>query len=162
LLDPGAGPSHIVPVTRSANIHPEGHVLIPTGAIGGLSILLAGGLAALGVIARVNSSLAMVVSREGRQTFPKHLPEWSIWLATVFFAFALAFAILSTPGHWRRLLLWLSSVVLMGAWAPVLSLAAHSPDIAAPWVATVWAGVCAVIYAANHRMACDEPSNPNP
>ena len=47
-------------------------------------------------------------------------------------------------------------VVLVAAWAPVLSLASHAPDISAPWIATIWAGVCAIVYSSNHRMPADE------
>jgi hypothetical protein len=63
---------------------------------------------------------------------------------------------LATPGGWRRFVLWITSVVLVSAWAPVLSLAAHAPEISAPWIAAVWSGVCALVYTANHRMPCEE------
>ncbi len=144
-------------MTRHKTLHPQapGHVLVPASAIGGLSLVLAAGLAALGVIERANEGIARLVSRGGVETFGKHLPAWVIWLAAVILAFGLAFAILATPGHGRRALLWITAVVLMAAWAPVLSLASHAPDIAAPWIATVWSGVCALVYAANHRMPCD-------
>ena len=70
-----------------------------------------------------------------RRAFPKALPEWSVWLATVIFAFWLAFAILSVAGTWRRVVLWITALVLIAGWAPVLSLAARSPDIGAPFIA---------------------------
>lgn len=88
--------------------------------------------------------------------FPKALPEWSVWLAAGLFAFGLSFAILSVPGTWRRCVLWITAVVLVAGWAPVLCLAAHAPDIAAPFIATVWSGVCALVYAGKHRMVCDK------
>lgn len=135
---------------------------VPACAIGGLSVLLAVGMEALGVHRRMNAVIAELVSRGGRETFSNHLPDWSVWLAAILFAFGLAFAMLATPGHWRRVLLWISAVVLVSAWAPVLSLASHAPEISAPWIATVWAGVCAVVYTTHHRMACDEPPAPHP
>lgn len=136
---------------------PSGHVLVPSAAISGLSIVLAAGLQLLGALDRANSGIARLVSRGGAEEFAKHLPEWLVWLAAGLFAFSLAAAILGTPGHPRRLILWITSIILVGAWAPVLSLASHAPDIAAPWIATVWSGVCSIVYAANHRMACDRP-----
>lgn len=141
---------------KNSHPHPAGHVLLPAAAIGGLSIVLAAGLELLGVLVRVNAGIARIVSRGGAETFPKQLPAWCLWLAAVVFAFGLAAAILGTSGHGRRVILWLSAVMLVAAWAPVLSLAAHAPDIAAPWIATVWSGVCALVYAARHRMPCDE------
>ncbi len=129
--------------------------MVAVSAIGGLSVVLAVGLAALGVLDRLNALAGGLVSRGGREGFPKQLPEWSLWLVTMALAFGLAFAILSTPGLWRRVVLWVSSLVLVAAWAPVLSLAAHVPAVGGPWVATLWSGVCAIIYASRHHMACD-------
>lgn len=150
-----------MPHPKTNHLRPAGHVFVPAAAIGGLSMVLAAGLEVLGVLGRFNMAVARLVSRGGAETFPQHLPGWVEWFAAAVFAFGLAAAILATPGQWRRVLLWLTSVILVATWAPVLSLAARSPDIAAPWIATVWSGVCSIVYAANHRMACD-PSHPLP
>ena len=151
-----------VTAKKSHKPRPPGHVLVPAAAIGGLSLVLATGLEALGFLKRLNAEIAAQFSRNGLEKFPKHLPDWSFWLAAVGFSFALAAAILGTPGHARRAVLWITAVVLTGAWAPVLSLASHSPDIAAPWIATLWSGVCAMVYAANHRMTADEKTPDHP
>jgi hypothetical protein len=141
--------------------HPAGHVLLPSAAIGGLSLVLAAGLELAGLLARLNASIAVLVSRGGLETFPKQLPPWVLWLAAVVCAFGMALAILGTPGILRRVLLWLTTVLLIAAWAPVLSLAAHAPDIAGPWIAAVWSGVCALFYSSRHRMPCDETPPPS-
>ncbi len=133
---------------------------VPAAVIGSLSILLAAGLSALGILDRVNGMTAKGLLAEKAAGFPRALPEWSVWLAAVLFAFGLSFAILSVAGTWRRCVLWITAVVLVAGWAPVLSLAAHAPDIAAPFIATVWSGVCALVYAGNHRMACDKMQRP--
>ena len=135
---------------------PAGHVAVPAAAIGSLSILLAAGLGTLGILDRVHPVIAKLVAQGNAAAFPKALPGWSVWLATALFAFGLAFAILSVAGTWRRLVLWITALVLVAGWAPVLSLAAHSPDIGAPFIAALWSGVCALVYAGNHRMACDQ------
>ncbi len=144
---------------KSPKPRPPGHVLVPAAAIGGLSLVLATGLETLGFLKHLNAEIAAQFSRDGQEKFLNHLPDWSVWLAAAAFSFALAAAILATPGHVRRAILWITAVVLTGAWAPVLSLAAHSPDIAAPWIATLWSGVCAMVYAANHRMTADEKTH---
>ena len=147
---------------KSPHPRPPGHLLVAAATIGGLSMILAAGLELLGFLSRVNAGIAQLVARNGEEAFPRQLPEWCIWLATAVFACGLAIAILGTPGPGRRAILWITAVVLVTAWAPVLSLAAHAPDIAAPWIATLWSGVCALVYSANHRMACDEsPAFPN-
>jgi hypothetical protein len=147
---------------KPAQTHPAGSVLLPAAAIGILSLGLAAGLELLGVLARVNAGIARIVSRGGAEKFPQQLPDWGVWLTAALLAFGLAAAILGTPGAFRRVILWLSAVVLVAAWAPVLSLAAHAPEIAAPWIATLWSGVCAIVYTARHRMPCDGPFPASP
>jgi hypothetical protein len=138
---------------------PSGHVAAPTTAIAGLSLALAAGLALLGVLPRVDAAIATLVSRGGAESFPNQLPPWLPWLAAAILAPALTAAILATPALWRRALLWLATVILVSTWAPVLSLAAYSPSIAAPWITTFWAGICAIVYSANHQMPCDSPAH---
>lgn len=151
-----------VPDLPSIQNRQPGHILIPGLTIGGLSITLAVGLAAFKAIDRANLWIATLVSRGGRETFPKHLSDAVIWTAAILLGIGIAIAILATPGTWRRLVLWISAVILTAAWAPVLSLAAHAPDIAVPWIATVWSGVCALVYTSNHRMDPDENPAPPP
>lgn len=150
-----------MPSDKNVHPRPAGQVLVTAATIGGLSMILAGGLEWLGFLKRVNAGIARLVARDGAETFPQQVAGWCLWLATGVFAFGLAAAILGTPGHGRRALLWITAVVLVAAWAPVLSLAAHAPDIAAPWIATLWSGVCALVYAANHRMPCDDQPAPS-
>ena len=141
--------------------HPAGHLLLPAAAIGGLSLALAAGLELAGALSRLNGMAAAMCSRGGLETFPKQIPVWMIWLAVVICAFGISLAMLGTPGLLRRVLLWLTAVLLIAAWAPVLSLAAHAPDIAGPWIATVWSGICALVYSSRHRMPCDETPPPS-
>jgi hypothetical protein len=135
---------------------PEGHVLVPATAIGALSVLLAVGLDALGILGAVNQMIAKGVSHGAVQSFPKALPVWSVWLVTLVFAFGLPLAVLSVAATWRRLVLWITAMVLVAGWAPVLALAAHFPGIGAPFIVTLWSGVCGLVYAGSHRMGCDE------
>lgn len=118
---------------------------------------LVAGLELLGLLARMNAGIASLVSRGGVETFPEALPDWCVWLSATVFAFGTAAAILGTPGPLRRGLFWLTAVLLVAAWAPVLSLAARAPDIAAVCVATIWSGICALVYASRHDMAADHP-----
>ncbi len=121
-----------------------------------MSLILAAGLELTGGLARLNDLAARLVATDGPDSFPKRLPEWCEWLAAVAAAFGIAVALLQTAGGARRILLWLTAVLLVTAWAPVLGLAARYPAVAAPWVAVVWSGACTVFYASRHRMPCDE------
>jgi hypothetical protein len=144
---------------KASHPHPIGHVLVPASAIGSLSILLVVGLSLLGLLERLNFTVAQIVAQGKFTSFPKALPVWSVWLVTVLLAFALSFAILSTPGTWRRLVIWITTLVLVAGWAPALGLAAHAPAIAGPFIGVLWSGVCAVVYAGKHRMPVDEISS---
>ena len=137
-------------------------MLVPAAAIGALSILLAVGLDVMRVLEPVDRMISKLVSQGAVQSFPKALPAWSVWLVTVVLAFWLPFAILSVAGTWRRLILWITAMVLVAGWAPVLALAAHFPDIGAPFIATLWSGVCALVYAGGHRMASDDTTDRKP
>lgn len=139
----------------SSPSHPVGHVRGPATAIGFLSTLLVVGLGVLGILDQVNLMISNIVSQGRWMAFPKTLPAWALWLATGLSAFGLSFAILNVPGTWRRVILWITAVLVVAGWAPVLGLAAHAPEIAAPLIATLWSGVCALVYAGNHRMPCD-------
>ncbi len=149
--------------TLTSNFRPVGHVLVPASAIAALSILLGVGLSLLGTLDRANFAIARIVSQDPAAPYPKFLPQWSLWFAAALIAFALSFSILSVAGAWRRWVLWISAIVLTAAWAPVLSLAAHAPDVSAPLVAALWSGVCAIVYAGRHLMPCDEaPATSSP
>lgn len=137
-------------------------MLVPAAAIGALSILLAVGLDVLRILEPVDRMISKLVSQGAIQNFPKALPVWSVWLATVVLAFGLSFVILSVAGTWRRLVVWITAMVLVAGWAPVLALAAYFPDIGAPFIVTLWSGVCALVYAGGHRMACDEITDRKP
>lgn len=129
--------------------------MIPALAIGGLSIALVAGLEALGQLARFNGWIADSVSRGGLEIYAHQFPVWCSWMAVLVFPVALSFAMLSTPGNPKRAILWITTLFLLGSWAPVLSLASTSIDIAGPWVATLWAGFCSIVYASKHRMPAD-------
>ncbi|MGL4399119.1 MAG: hypothetical protein ACRCXD_04575 [Luteolibacter sp.] len=137
-------------------------MLVPAAAIGALSLLLVVGLEVLNLMGAVDGMISKLVSQGAVRSFPKALPEWLVWLVTLVPAFGLPLAILSVAGVWRRCVLWITALVLMAGWAPVLALAAHFPDVGAPVIATLWSGVCAMVYAGSHRMAgegtTDQPS----
>ncbi len=133
----------------------EGHVVVPTLAIGALALVLAAGFGFLGIMDRADAAILAFLKSGGLAAPTKALPEWAIWLTAWAGAFGLSLAILSVPGSWRRLVLWVSAVVVIAGWGPVLLLASHSPDVAAPLLATFWSGLCAYVYATRHHMAAD-------
>lgn len=155
--EPETTPCQKLPMSsgKTNNVRHSGHVNGAALVIGSLSVLLIAGLTLPGILDRLDVLLARLIADDPGQAFPKSLPAWSIWLFTIFLSYAVPFAILEAPGRWRRFMLWLTALVLVAGWAPVLVLAARAPDISAPWIATLWSGICAIFYAVKHRMPAD-------
>ncbi len=130
---------------------------MPAAAIGSLALALAAGFESLGVLGRLDSMIAGILENRGALGTTNDLPGAVIWIATGLMAFGLALAILAVPGRWRRVILWVSALVLIAAWAPVLWLASYAPAVSGAWIATLWSGVCALVYAAKHQMPVDQP-----
>lgn len=115
-------------------------------------MLLTAGLGALGILNRVNWAIGKMVARgDVAAVKPEALPDWMWGSATVVLAFGISWVVLSVEGDWRRLLVWITSIVITAGWAPVLGLAARAPDIGGPWIAVLWAGLCALVYAKSHQ-----------
>ena len=137
-------------------------LLTVVAAITALSMLLVAGLAAAGWIERIDARVADWVSRGGREGYGKMLPGWVPWSVAACGAAGVCLAILGTVGGWRWAVLWLGALAVVAGWAPVLSLAAHVPEIAAPWIACFWSGMCAMVYAWRHRMPSDSRPEERP
>jgi hypothetical protein len=137
----------------------QGHVLVTAALIGSLAMVLAAGLNALGLIARTDALIAAGLrtasQAPGLTDFSKTLPDWGLWGGTAVVAYGLTFAMLSVPGSWRRMVLWVSLLLLVAGWAPVLVLASHAPNISAPFVAGLWSGLCSWIYARSRQLPCE-------
>ena len=138
----------------SSSRQSEGHVLGPALAIGAMALVLAAGFGVLGLMDRADDLIrGMLALNRGAMLA---VPEWAVWLAAAVGAFGLAVAILLVPGHWRRVVLWVSALAVVAGWAPVLVLAAREPVVAVPLLATFWSGLCAFVYASKHHMAVDD------
>ena len=144
---------------------PPGHVLATAATIGSLAMLLAAGLTALGLVARTDELITAAVGNALHAAtttgFPKTLPAWGLWTGTAVVAYGLTFAMLTVPGTWRRVVLWVSLLLLVAGWAPVLGLASHAPNLSAPLIAGLWSGVCSLVYARSHQMPCDRLPTPD-
>jgi hypothetical protein len=134
--------------TRAPAAAATGHILGPAVVIAALSMVLAVGLKEVGLISRLDSIVAGVFATE--LGAPKVLLPWIIWLAASGFSLGIGLALLAVRGRVQRFIISVTTLMVVIAWAPVLVLAAHAPEIGAVIVATFWAGFCAWIYAEQH------------
>lgn len=123
------------------------HPLVPGAAIGVLSLLLALGLEVMGVLQFINLSLSNLLS-QGKD-FPQSLPPWVIWLVAGGFAFGIPCSMIHLSPPWQRMVVWLTAVLVVMGWAPVLALAAYAPEISAVMVVSLWSGICALVHVRN-------------
>jgi len=140
----------------NSTIRPPGHLWVPVAIIGSLSLSLAAGLDLLGIVDRLDEAILSLLGHGREDVFARALPEWSGWLTAVICGFAFPGVMLSVAGAWRRWVLWLTALILILGWAPVLYLAAHRPAIGVPFIVLLWAGICALVYAYRHQMPCED------
>jgi len=134
---------------------PRGTVTLPAAAIGAMSLVLAVGLQALRLLDRIDGALMGWIHSLGLGEQTVTLPAWIGWLMALAIGFLLPLAILETPANWRRVVLWLSTLVIVAGLWPVLALAARWWPQAPVLVAVLWGGLCSMVYAARHQMPCE-------
>jgi hypothetical protein len=135
-----------------------GHVIVPSLMIGTMAVGLSVGMDSLGFWNALDErATAWTISLgDGMRDVPAH---W-VLILTVVSSFLLPFLMLSTPQWWRRLVLWLSFLLITIAWMPVLALASWKLPPSMPIIALLWSGLCAIIYAKQHRLPCEEMPAP--
>lgn len=141
---------------------PEGSVAAPDVAIGGLSLAVAAGFQFLGVAPRLDDWLQDRVVSFGLGGSFEWLPGWVGWIPAVLIAFGLPFAMLKSPGLWRRAVLWISTLVVLAGWVPVMALSMKWCAVGPSLVAALWGGLCALVYGLRHHMPCDAPLSAKP
>ena len=138
--------------SKESTPKPEAHLTFATLVIGSLAMLLTGGLGLLRMLDRIDFQISRWLGTVIPLTFSQDLPSLWVWLFTAVAAYGVVGVILCARGGCRRWLFWVSALSLVLFWAPVLVLAAYEPKIAAPFIAALWSGICAMVYVGKHRM----------
>ncbi len=142
-------------IASGKGIKKEPHVFFAVMVSGLMALGLAGGLEFIGVMGVLNGWLMALMGGTGLAV-PERVLGWEVvWMGAVLLSFLLAAVIMNVAGMWRRLLVWVVTVVLTIFWVPVLWLAAHKPEIGVAVVVVIWSGFCAMVYATNHVMPAD-------
>lgn len=123
-------------------------VVGPALLCSGLTLALLFVLRLVGVVEAMDRKLAGVFAGRLGETPVQQLPVAVTWGAAAVVALLLPLALFSCPHAWQRCLLWLSSVVVLAAWAPVLALAAHHPGVSPPVLAALLTGLLVLIQLA--------------
>ncbi|MFU8893789.1 MAG: hypothetical protein ACNA8L_09185 [Luteolibacter sp.] len=148
--------------TQTTDELPPGHVRLPVALMGSMGMALAAGLQVFGFLGLIDERLAHLLVVNPATLAPAITPA-TVWIATAMVAYGLAWVVLEIPGNWRRIVIWISTMVVIAAWLPVAAISHTQAPVAAPLVAAAWAGLCTIIYAARHHMEADDaPAPPAP
>lgn len=120
-----------------------------SAVVAALAVGLAFGMDALGVLAAFDDSVHGMLAGLGGPGGLIDFPAGVSWPLLGLICFGLAFAMIESPGGWRRLVLWISCGGVIAAAVPLAGLAARWLGPGGPMVAWLWTGVCGMIYA--HR-----------
>lgn len=114
----------------------------------GLTLVILVGLHQAGGIGALDQRLAAALEARLGESLDQELPELLCWSVAALIAVALPLVLLLCSRGWQRWVLWLSVVVVLAVWAPVLGLAAYRPEMALVLMAAVISGLLSLIQLA--------------
>ena len=122
--------------------------------IGTMSLALVLGLCSMNFWDQPNDEITMWTSRLGEGM--REVPSGGVLVFAAVMAYLTVFLILSSPGLWRKWVIWLSLMLLAMGWIPVLALASWKLAPCMPITAGLWSGICAFVYAKRHELPCEK------
>lgn len=135
---------------------PRGHVAVPLLIFGGLAILLGMVAEMRGIFTAPTAFLLEAWQSGGLEVRAEMgLPGRVGILVTTIASFALAGAILGTPGTGRRLVLGLTAIFLSLSLIPAFAVWGIFWKPFGTVLAIAWAAFSSTIYAARHEMPCE-------
>lgn len=136
---------------------PYGHPLAATAVVGSFACALVLVMRVAGLLTSVDAGLAREYVGLGFGVEGSGVePAWAVPLV-VLLVYGVVWLVFETPGTGRRVMLLLTALVLTVALSPVLALwgAFWSPVSAG--LGVVLGGLCAILWARQHRMPCELP-----
>lgn len=133
---------------------PAGHLGWVIVMIGTMSGVLAEGLGMMGLWDQVNEMGYSWWAGLGDGV--REVPRWVELAFVCGMAFVTPALMLQSPAAWRKWVIWVGMMILYVAWLPVLALAAWRMGMAAPFIAGLWSGICATIFALRHDLPCEK------
>ncbi|MBK1790471.1 hypothetical protein [Persicirhabdus sediminis] len=135
---------------------PPGKIAGPGFLFGLVGMLLASGLHLLGLFGRLNSQLDEVFATGPLgQIDLQRLPVSVEMMVASVLAMGLSYAVLDSARAWRRVLLGITLIILIGTMVPVFALwgILYSPFLTL--TAVLWSWFCSKMYTMYHIMPCE-------
>lgn len=122
--------------------------------IGTMSLALVLGLGSMNFWDQPNGAFTAWISQLGEGM--REVSSGGVLVFAAVMAYLTVFLMLSSPGLWRKWLVWLSLMMLAVGWIPVLALASWKMAPCMPIAAGLWSGICAMVYAKRHELPCEK------
>lgn len=122
--------------------------------IGTMSLALVLGLGSMNFWDQPNEAITTWISRLGEGM--REVSSGGVLLFAAVMAYLTVFLMLSSPGAWRKWVVWMSLMILAIGWIPVLALASWKMAPCMPIAAGLWSGICAMVYAKRHELPCEK------
>ncbi len=129
---------------------------MPGLLFGAAGLVLAVAMQWVGLYSRANTRLeSWLLESVFRGELPAIVSLPVLILVTAVCCFGLAYAVLDSPGGWRRLILGITVLVLLFAMVPTLAVwHIYFPPFL-PVVGVFWTWFCTMMYVNHHVMPCD-------
>ena len=141
---------------RHSHSYPEGRVGVSGLLYGGMGLLVSTMMQLLGLFKRPDTRLMTWMSDSlFRGEVPALLVLSVQVLIAALFCFGLAYAVLDSVSTWRRVVLGVTSLVLVLAMVPTFAVWGiyYSPFL--PAVGVLWTWFCTMMYVNHHQMPCE-------
>lgn len=148
-------------MTQNNHKHTAAPGRVHTSALlcGAVGLLVSGAMYWVGLLGKGDSRIFETLRQPVfRGAVPSELSVPVLFLVTTLFCFGLAFAVLDSPGVWRRVVLGLTLLVLVIAMVPTLAVwNIYFPPMMS-LVGVFWTWFAGMMYASHHQMPCDDRS----
>lgn len=129
---------------------------VAAALIAGMAVVLAAVLLEVGLLDGLDGGVRRWFGGLAGADGLAELPRWPVWLVLAPGLFGLAWAIIESPGCWRRLVLWVSSGAVVVAATPVAAIAGGWLGPGAPAVGWLWSGAWAIAYGMRHEVELEQ------
>jgi hypothetical protein len=142
--------------------NPHGHPVAAAAVVGSFAFAMALVMRAAGLLGEVEAGLARGYAARGfGEYWEASQPWWDLALVALL-VYGLVWLLFETPGVGRRVIILVSSAVVVLILSPVLALWGTFWSPLNVVLGMVWGGFCAIMWARQHPMPCERPAEQEP
>jgi hypothetical protein len=136
----------------------HGHPFTAAAVVGSFALAVAVLLRVAGVFKGTDVSFREWYLERGFGVAAESVQPWWDFLLVLVAVYGLVWFLFETPGMTRRLLVLMTSLVLLLTASPVLALWGTFWSPVGVMLGVAWSGFCAILWARQHPMPCELPA----